>query len=492
MKGSWNIFVLGLLSIVLWLPACKEYQVSDDPSLRLAFSCQTLTFDTVFTEQGSATAQLMVYNRNKNAVVVDRVWLTHGTAFNANVDGEPQLEQLTNLQINGGDSVFVFIRTFIKPTASDTPVCISDDLNFHLANSATQSVRLQAYGQDVQRIGYRGCGRTDTASAHFKAGKPYLIYDTLVVGQQLKIDAGVTIYMHSGACIYALDDVSAKGTKDRPIVIRGDRLDKLFEHVPYLYAGGSWDGIYLQAEKKQNYTFEYVDILSGNVGLYCIGTASGMKPSLRMEGCRIHNHSQYGLVLLNTNALVFNTEISNCASYCVYCSGGTHRFVHSTVASYFGATDVRIQSAVKEETAAVYIDNLSKTTETTTSFINSIITGYQANQLVVATPFDCYYTGTFVGNYLKTDTLKMPNAHDNTYWQSSETEPVFRNDYFKYKEYVYYDFRLDSVGPAIGIGDSISTIKKDPAYKWLPIENDRNGISREGIKPDAGCYQHLP
>ena len=39
------------------LVGCKEYQVSDDASLRLSFSCDTLCFDTVFTEQGSATAQ---------------------------------------------------------------------------------------------------------------------------------------------------------------------------------------------------------------------------------------------------------------------------------------------------------------------------------------------------------------------------------------------------------------------------------------------------
>ena len=44
--------------------------MSDDASLRLSFSCDTLSFDTVFTEQGSATAQVMVYNRNKNAVVI--------------------------------------------------------------------------------------------------------------------------------------------------------------------------------------------------------------------------------------------------------------------------------------------------------------------------------------------------------------------------------------------------------------------------------------
>jgi hypothetical protein len=60
---------------------------------------------------------------------------------------------------------------------------------------------------------------------------------------------------------------------------------------------------------------------------------------------------------------------------------------------------------------------------------------------------------------------------------------VFVNDFYRYKEYVYYNFRLDSLSPAIGIGDSIAA---------LPYPYDRDGFSRAGIKPDAGCYQHQP
>lgn len=472
------LFILCVFAFI----SCREYHVSNDPTLRLVFSCDTLSFDTVFTAQGSSTAQLMVYNNNASAVEIDRVWVEDGTSFHVNVDGEPQLNQLTDLAINGGDSMFVFVRVEIDPTDENSPVLVNDRLCFHLTNGATQQVELEAYGQDVIRIGQAGCGRTEVNSIDFKAERPYLIYDTLVVGNTMKMQAGATIYMHSGACVYALGNVSAKGTQDKPIVIRGDRLDRLFDSVPYSYAGGSWNGIYLQAEKPRTYQFEYVDILSGNIGLYCYSVGSLGLAKLTMNGCRIHNHTLYGLVLLNTNARVSNTEISNCASYCVYCAGGTHEFIHSTIASYFGYTNIRIQSVAKQEAAAVYIDNLSKTMPATvTSFYNSIITGYLPNQLVVATPFDRYYTGAFVGNYLKTDTLSIPHAAENVYWQKTDTANVFVNDFYKYKEYVYYDFHLDSLSPARGIGDSITAI---------PYPTDRDGVSRALIRPDAGCYQH--
>ena len=156
--------------------------------------------------------------------------------------------------------------------------------------------------------------------------------------------------------------------------------------------------------------------------------------------------------------------------------------MHSTIASYFGYTTIRIQTVAKEDAAAVYINNLRKTEpQTNTSFYNSIITGYLKNQLVVATPFDRYYPGSFVGNYLKADTLRMPHAHDNVYRDAKDTTNVFVNDFYQYKEYVYYDFHLDSLSPAIGIGDSIVA---------LPYPIDRDGVSRAGLKPDAGCYQH--
>ena len=470
---------------ILWsLIGCSAYQVSDDPSYRLSFSTDTLRFNTVFTEQGSATLQLKVYNRHSSAMRIDRVWVEDGSVFHVNVDGEQDLSRLTDLTIYGGDSLFVFVRLRSDELHSDDALLITDRLHFHLATDVTQDVVLEAFGQDVTRVGSSGCGRTQFSAMHLTADKPYVFYDTVVVDGPVTIDAGARIYMHQGACLYALGDITANGSSDAPIVFCGDRLDRLFDSVPYAYAGGSWNGIYCQAEEVHTYDLSYVDILSGNVGLLINSTCTGALPHLAMTGCRIHNHAQYGLVLLNTDAQVVNTEISNCASYCVYCDGGTHDFIHTTIASYFGYTNIRIQSVTKEETAAVYIDNLSKAAPATvTSFYNSIITGYRTNQLVVATPIDRFYAGSFIGNYLKTDTLRMPHAQSNTYWQSTDTAAVFVNDFYKYKEYIYYDFHLDSISPAIGVGDSLTAV---------PYPLDRDGVSRALTRPDAGCYQYRP
>ena len=463
MKSERYIFFFA--AILLIMVGCREYTISDDPSLRLTFSTDTLRFDTIFTNQGSATLQLMVYNRNASAIAIDRIWLDSTHIFEVNIDGEQDLSRIKQMTINGGDSAFVFVRTRMNKTGVNSAVLTEDQLHFHLKSGATQAVCLEAYGQDVTRI------RTKKVlnGYHFTSTLPYLIFDTLRIDGDVTIDAGSTLYMHSGACICITGDVTAVGSLYQPIIIRGDRLDRLFDSVPYAYAGGSWNGIYLQADKPQQYDLAYVDILSGNIGLYCWSSCTGSLPNLRMDGCRIHNHTLYGLVLIHVDALVTNTEISNCASYCVYCEGGKQDFIHTTIASYYGNTNIRLQpnDNYKPEAAAVYIDNLSKTApQTITSFYNSIITGYQKEQLVLATPIEPYYPGKFVGNYIGQDTTK-----------------VFVNNYYKYKEYVYYDFRLDSLSPARGIGDSIVA---------LPYPLDREGFSRAGIKPDAGCYQYRP
>ena len=202
---------------------------------------------------------------------------------------------------------------------------------------------------------------------------------------------------------------------------------------------------------------------------------------MQLFNSRIHNHAVYGLVLQNINAIVVNTELSNAASYCAYLAGGYHTFIHSTIASFFNSTDVRIQSTPREDVAAVYINNLSKDrVPTHASFRNCIVTGIRSNNLLVATPFEQYYIDTIANNYLKADTLHIAHALNNTYWQKTDSD-VFVNTYYKYEEYVYYDFRLAEHSPARGIADPTIAAK----YK-----EDRNGQPRNIAKPDAGCYQY--
>lgn len=472
-----------IFCLAVGIVACQKEMVSDDPTLALKFSHDTVLFDTVFTTMGSSTKQIMVYNPNKNAIQIDQVSMREGKYFKINLDGENNLDQLRDITVRGGDSLFLFIRTYIDPLTENSPVFIEDDIAFGV-NGHVQKINLQAYGQDVEKIRIPGDSLIMTLS--LTSQKPYLLYDTLNVGN-LTIEAGTTIYMHTGAGVYVYGSMKAQGTKEKPIVFRGDRTDRLFDSVPYRMASGQWDGIYLlhaQGMMPPTYTLDYVDILSGSVGLYVYSESTGLiLPKLTMKNSRIHNHSIYGLVVQNVDAEVVNCEISNCASYCVYLAGGKHQFVHNTIAAYYGYpyTNLNIhQNIIPEDVAAVYINNLSKNNaKTISSFTNCIITGGRKQSLMVATPLPDYYEGRFEGNYLRCDSLDEVFAKNNVYASDSDTM-VFRNTYYLYEKYHYYDFHLDSLSPARGIGDSIVALK---------YPTDIVGCPRKG-KPDAGCYEY--
>ena len=479
-KGIYILFLL------LGMVACRQDIVSDDPTLKLQFSHDTVLFDTVFTTMGSSTKRVMVYNPNENALCIEQVSMQDGKYFRINLDGENKADQLRDITLRGGDSLFLFVRACIDPLDENSPVLIDDNIAFGV-NGNVQKINLQAYGQNVEKI------QSDSRLVVYKNltltnKKPYLLYDTVAVAGNLTIQAGATIYMHTGAMLHAYGNVTAQGTKDRPIVFRGDRTDMLFDSVPYRMASGQWNGIYLihaEGTVPPVYKMDYVDILSGCVGLYVYSESTGsILPTLTLSNSRIHNHSIYGLVLQNVNAEVVNSEISNCASYCVYLAGGKHDFVHNTIAAYYGYpyTNLNIhQNIVPEDVAAVYINNLSKNmAKTNSSFYNCIITGGRKQSLMVATPLPDYYGGRFEGNYLRSDSLDKAFAKNNVYASDSDT-CVFKNIYYLYKKYHYYDFHLDSLSPARGIGDSIAAI----AYP-----TDREGYTRKA-KPDAGCYEYI-
>lgn len=64
------LFFLAPLTLALWLsPGCQKDPLTD-PSFRLGFSTDTLTFDTVFVTLGSTTKYFTVRNRE------DGPWLS--------------------------------------------------------------------------------------------------------------------------------------------------------------------------------------------------------------------------------------------------------------------------------------------------------------------------------------------------------------------------------------------------------------------------------
>lgn len=473
-------FIFGLL---LTLVACQEQKLTFSGDALLSFSADTVCFDTVFTAAGSSTRQVMIYNRNANAVRISRVWWKTGRCFFANLDGENNMALMQDITLNGGDSLFLFIRTEIDPYDTDNHPLEYDTLFFSV-NGHQQGIGVQAYGLNVLRLPTDSIYDELTLTARL----PYLIFDTLCVLNRLTIDAGATLYMHSQSAVQVFGSVDAQGTPEAPIRIRGDRTDWLFEQVPYRVASGQWDGIYLLHIDSLNpmpstYNISNTEIESGQVGLYCYSDQPDQS-DLHLSNTRVHNMCAYGVVVENTNANLSNVEISNCASYGLYLSGGTHSVEHTTVANYFGYpyTTLNIHSATRKQVPAVYVlAHSAEMGDTYAYFRNCLFAGAEKPAFMIDSIPEAGFEGVVAGCYLQCDSLPETYAYSNTYAQSGDK--VFRNTYYKYGEYIYYDFHLLEESPARQVGLPLSEL-----IQYAPLNLDLDGQPRNTEHPDAGCY----
>ena len=171
--------LLILFFIVLNLLSCDglDENYSNNPNHRLSFSVDTLSFDTVFTTIGSATKEFMIYNRNDQPLLISEIMLASGeeTGFRINVDGRKG-DHFQDVRIQADDSLYVFVEVTVNPNASNQPLLVDDSIIF-TTNGVKQSVRLEAYGQNVNL--YKN-GLILTQDTHFTAERPYLIYDSLL------------------------------------------------------------------------------------------------------------------------------------------------------------------------------------------------------------------------------------------------------------------------------------------------------------------------
>lgn len=436
-----------LLMLTCMLAGCKNEIITDNPASRLVFSCDTLTFDTVFTSIGSSTQRVMLRNPNANAIRIDRVMQDNRNEFSINIDGENDLNALSGKVIRGGDSIYIFVRVYVNPSAHTEALRVEDNLRI-VANGTERVLHLEAYGQNIHLI-HTDSLFTSLRNYTFTSDLPYLIYDTVVLTGTTHIQSGARLYFHKGASLQVNGSIHAEGTETQPIILLGDRRDYLFENVPYSYAAGQWTGVIIVEPEElympRQYRFAYTHIISAEYGLFALSYAQQPKSQLTLDHCRIHNHSAFGLVAQNIHSDVYYSEISNAASYLVYLAGAKHTWDHNTVANFFNSTNIRVQNiGLNRNLPVLTVDTAYDATSMAELTIkNSIVTGL--NRKYIHYVVDSFMLGSIPTH--------APDSFPTCYVAADTTGHLFRNTYFEYKVYDYYDFRLDSLSPARQIGE---------------------------------------
>ncbi len=457
-----------LFSVVSFISCSDDEQMTADRNAQLSFSQDTVSFDTVFAGITSPTERVRVFNKNSKGLRIANVKLESGgtSGFMMNVDGQNGTS-INNVQVLKKDSVFLFIKVNVPTSSSMEPTEITDAVIFTLESGVQQKVVLKASGQNMTAW----TGQVVQEDMVMSANElPYVIYDSLVVAKnaKLRITEGTTLYFHNGASLIVHGSLQIEGTQEKPVTLRGDRLDKMFDYLPYDRLENQWGGIYL-FPTCQECNINYADIHSGNYGIVC----DEIDGKVNISNSVIHNVAGYGLYLKDCDALVTNTQISNSKFDCVGVYGGKADFYHCTMAQFYPWKADRGN--------ALYVSNYIGDEEHLTqsiNFYNCFVTGY-ADDEVYGNPGNKPLNLNFYNCVLLTDVSDATYFHDCI--EESKDSSTYKDKNFKtFDTHAYiYDFRLDSASVARG--------KASTANSSL-YPTDRWGVAR-GEKPDAGCYQ---
>lgn len=459
--------LFGLMLLPLSLTSCISDEITTSPHDVLTFSRDTVNFDTVFTDQGTPTARLIVRNKAKKGVRISSIRFRNPeTRFRMNVDGVSGAD-FNDVEIRGRDSIYVFIECMIPATHGASPGLVTDDLEF-VTNGVTQTVRVEAYGQNVTRL------RNVRVSSDMRltADQPYVVFDSLTVekGAVLRIDPGAQVLFHDGASLVVEGRLEAVGEVGKMIALRGDRLDNVLPDVEYDIMAGQWKGVRIAAGSFEN-RMEYVDMRSTVSGLTLDSCADLSRDKLTIVNSWLHNSQ--GNVLTSAYARVnaYGSCFSEAAGSVVSLTGGEHEFLQCTIANNYLFSAIRgplvwLGHLLPEHAETDNSQPLMKAV-----FANSIIYGL-ANDL---------NEGDLAGSdvYFRYVSLKSAGEDDdhflNCLW---DTDPLFltvRNDY-------YFNYRLSDESPVRDDGD--------PALVTPVVLIDMDGVNRLASgNPSLGAYQ---
>jgi hypothetical protein len=498
-----NLTLLLLIIAAVSISSCRK-DFSTIPSFgQLEFSRDTVYLDTVFTNIGSATYNLRVYNRSNDDITIPSIGLERGTTSNyrLNVDGIPG-KTFENIDILAKDSIFIFVETTVDVTTIPDPL-YTDRILFDTGVNQ-QDVDLVTLVQDatfifpdrdpitleVETLTLNGEPSTfqgrflEDSELTFTNEKPYVIYGFAAVpaNKTLTIEPGARIHFHedSGLMVDADGTLKVNGTLEEKVVFEGDRLENAFSTIP-----GQWAAIWLRSGSKEN-EINHAQIKNGIIGLIVDDISSSNTPTLQIQNSELYNHSLYGILGRATHIVGQNLVIGEAGESCFAGAiGGSYDFTHCTFANYlFG-----------HQSPAVTLDNFTRVTndmgveETITNdlvqanFTNCIIDGFNNVEFY---PFRVEGTEY---NFKLTNTMVRFENNDAVF---DETPEVDFNDTALYENIIlngFPDFRNRTENDLI-IGQNSDAIAQGNAIGAALVPLDILGVMRS-MNPDLGAYQHI-
>jgi hypothetical protein len=456
---------LTLLFIVFFafIFACRKDEIIDaNPSVSLGFSTDSILFDTVFTNSGSTSRVLKVFNRNKNSIILSSINLKGGSssAFKININGISS-SALSDIKIRGKDSIYVFVKAYINPDNKNSPFLIEDELDFTL-NGKSEKIPLIAYGQNAVyfKVAHFTTNRT------FKKDKPYLFFGNVVIGHQstIIIEHGARLYFHKGAKLYIAGSLKANGTLTDSITFSSDRLEKIYDDEP-----GQWQGLHFLKTSYDN-LINYATVKNALVGIRVDSLSINTNPKLLLANSIIKNHEVAGVLGYTATITGLNNLMYNCGQFLMIgLYGGDYKFYQNTFANFN-------YNFPRKSPSVYFSDNLedksSLNKALNVTFTNNIIYGSINRELEANQIGNSPFSLNFQNNLIRTDQTSL--------WGPSNLfniDPLFINSR---KE----EYRLEKNSAAVVKGQNLTLNIYYSSY----LNKDLGGKTR--IFPSTlGCLE---
>lgn len=471
MRSLFFFFISVLMSA--FAGGCISDDVTTSPSDLLTFSSDTLRFDTVFTDLGTPTARLKVFNRASKGINISSIRMRNDDGvFSMNVDGVSG-KTFEDVEIRANDSIFIFVECRIDANDDSRPFKVEGMMDF-VTNGVTQTVTLEAYGQNVVRLK----GETVENNITFTADRPYIVFDTLRVaeGATLTLLPGTRLLFHDKGFLQVDGTLLALGEEGKMVSLRGDRLDNVIPNAGYEVLAGQWGGVRFGPTSSGN-RMEFVEMQSSTSGVKVDSCGITDRSRLTLVNSWLHNSQ--GHVLESSHAWVdaYGCCFSDAGEAVVSLTGGIHEFVQCTLANYY-------LFAVSKE-SILTLAHLSRKDSSGVSaplmqaqFKNCIVYGMNSP----ITPGDLEETQVYLYNVLLgvagSDGDHFTGSDDDHFISCLWGEnPMFETD----REIYMFNYRLKDDSPAIGAGN--------PEFVVPECLYDMDGVNRlEWGNPALGAY----
>jgi hypothetical protein len=470
----------------------------------LTFSKDTIYLDTVFTNIGSSTYQLKVYNNSNNDITIPTIKLAKAlnSKYRMTVDGMPGTEgkSFNNIVLLAKDSLYIFIETTAKSTdANPNDFLYTDQIEFD-SGTNLQKVQLVTLIQDAVFLypNRFADGTTETLPMGdekiygffldendplngndlvFTNQKPYVIYGYAAVpsGKKAVFNPGSRVHFHanSGLIVSNNASININGSKsnsnllENEVVFEGDRLEPQYADVP-----GQWGTVWL-TDGSTNNSINHLTIKNATIGLL-IQNNDGT--TVTIKNTQIYNSSNYGILAQTAKINGENIVINSAGLSSLACSyGGNYKFTHSTFNNNWNSSSQVAVSIDNFITGAVpEVKDLTQAT-----FNNCIIYGSYSNELRLTKKTTAAFTYQFNNCLIKYNATTT----NQEYQFSTDAEhysAIILNQSPNFFNTTLNKLNIDATSGAFAKGNS--------AY-LIPL--DILGNART-TPPDLGAYQNKP